>query len=304
MPDPETTPQAPEETSAPEAVASAGDTKPEASAGSKQTGKQTTGKENQIPQRRFNEVIVERDTYKEEAEALRGQIESIQEERSKLIDLMAQQKDDVNLVSNLRSLAVSTEDQSVKDAIDLLDARMRGENAEVEKVVGEKVAEGAFTEAQARKIVAEQTAKLQDNIDEQKAELLFNQANTKAERMLSGLPEEYTDKDKEVISEAWLRRVDWDGMERDVGEMDDLLTASLQKTLDWYGEPRGVLKVSETEELTEDGEPVERPPTPEEEIAMLKEINWGELDKDGKPVYSEEDFSKAAVRTAQLANRQ
>lgn len=303
MPDPETTPQVSEETSAAEAVASAGGTKPEASTGSEQTGKQTTGKENLVPQSRVNEIVAEKNTFKEETEALRRQIETLQAEQSTLIKLVSDQKDDVNLVSNLRSLAASTEDQSVKDAIDLLDARMRGDSAEVEKVVGEKVAEGTFTEAQARAIVKEQTSKLQDNIDEQKAELLFNQANTKAERMLSGLPEEYTDKDKEIISESWLRRVDWDTMEADVGEMDSLLTASLQKTLDWYGEPRGALKVPETEELTEDGEPVDKPLTPEEEIAKLKEINWGELDKDGKPVYSEEDFSKAAVRSAKLANQ-
>jgi hypothetical protein len=298
-----TTSEASEETSATEAAATAGSTESKAqTTGTEQDDKQTTSKENLVPQSRVNEIVAEKNTFKEEAEALRGQIETLQEERSKLIGLVDQQKDDVNLVSNLRSLAVTTEDQEVKDAIDLLDATMRGDEKEVKEVVDEKVAAGTLTADQAEKIVRKHTDKLQANVDEQKAELLFGQANTKAERMLAGLPEEFTDQDKKVISEAWLRRVNWDGMEEDPGRMDDLLAESLQETLDWYGEPRGVVKVSETEELTEAGEPVEKPPTPEEEIAELTKIDWSEL-KDGKPVHSDEEFSKVAARIAQLSRR-
>ena len=98
----------------------------------------------------------------------------------------------------------------------------------------------------------------------------------------------------------WLRRVDWDGIEGDPDAMDDLLAEGLQDTLDSYGEPRGVVRVSETDEQSAGGEG-ERPPTPEEEIAQLSSINWSELDKDGNHAHSDEDFSKVVARSIRLS---
>jgi len=303
MPDQEALAEATEDTSATEAVASPGDESVEAHrTGTGQTTKQTTGKENLVPQSRVNEIVAEKNTYREEVEALRRQIEAQREQSQKLVNLLDQQKDDVSLVANLRSLAATSDDQKVLDAIDLLDARMRGDSDAVQEVADQKVESGALTEAQARKMVAEQTAKLQDSIDAQKAELLFNQANTKAERMLSGLPEEFLDEDKKVISEAWLNRVDWDSMEIDPSRMDDLLATSLQATIDWYGTPRGAMRIPEALPVDEDGEPVPAEKTPEDEIAELNAIDWGAM-KDGKPVYSDEEFTRAATKLAKLTSR-
>jgi polyhydroxyalkanoate synthesis regulator phasin len=283
--------EASKETSSQEAVASPRDTRPTPQeTGAEVKGKETQGQENRVPQSRFNEVIAEREAYKGEVEALNEKIAELSERTGKLVNLLDAQKDDVNLVANLRNLAVTTEDTSIKDAIELLDAELTGTRKAIEETAEEKVAEGTLTQEQAERFVRDRTDKLEDRIAEERAQRLFDQANLKAERMLNGLPEQYNDEDRKYIAEAWLRRVDWDGMEEDPDAMDNFLVDSLQDALDFYGTPRGSLRSAEVEVDAETGEPASREPTPEEIIADLRNIDWSEM-KDGKPKYSDDVFS-------------
>lgn len=240
-----------------------------------------------IPYDRFKEVIDAKNTAAEEAEALRAKLDETRQREDQLRNVLEQTRDEADLVDRIRALA---NDERYSEHVNAIDRALRGIEDDVDtgKVSEE---EGAVA---ANKLLSQHKDEIEDILADQKAELLYNQAMSVAERYLEALPEEYSDDEKAVISRLWMPQVDWDAIEEEPTTMTKLLGESLQEAIDQYGEPRGVLhaRLSEIETTEADQEPAREEISEEDYVNKVLNVPWDETNEDGSPKYSDDVFTK------------
>ena len=133
--------------------------------------------------------------------------------------------------------------------------------------------------------------------------MILEKADNLTDSWVAELPKDYSDKDKEILREALVNRIDWESIEQAEGKnLRDEMKQGFQKTLDWYGKPKGSVESKEKE-----------PETPEDSQAKLKELvnkDWGklkEVERNGVkarvPVISDEDFAKSMAEVLKRQNR-
>lgn len=243
----------------------------------------------EVPYERFKEVNDAFKTAKDEwATAETGLKESLQQAQNtstELTEVIKQGQKDADLVASLRGLA---QNPKYSDLIKNVDKALAGLDVEEEK--GDKTPEEVAD--QKHSILESVQEKLTGELEEQRNEILLQRADLIAKDYLSELPEEFNDKDRELVSEMWANRLDWDKVQENPTEMPNLLKTSLEQTLNDYGEPRGKIAQTAAEELEKATEaPPEAPKISiEDQMAKYLTKEYGAV-KDDKPVVSDEEFN-------------
>ncbi len=240
-----------------------------------------------VPYARFKEVVAEKNAASERLSDLEAKL---QNQLALTQDLQTRYVHAEELLNAIRGMAA---DEKMKPHVMAIDAKLRGVEEEVE--TGEITpAEG---EKKVEKILKQHKAEIGDALATNRAELLFNTANERAARYLESLPDEYTDKDKEIIGRVWTNEVDWDGIEDDPTQLNTILAESLDRVLNWYGEPKGYISKAAAAPV----EPKVEEPTPAIKIKQILDKEWGEVGDNGQPILSDDDFRKEAARVIRLS---
>jgi hypothetical protein len=268
-----------------------------------------------VPYERFSEV----NARMRELESALDQKNTELDERAKALEklsgILEAKEQYVQIVESLRDLHRSG-DPEWKPVLEKLERKLQGIEDEVEQ--GDKTEKQGDKEAQ--RLIKETAARLEDSIADQRADLIVGKAHALAAQYLAGLPEEYSDVDKERIAEAWTNAVDWESVESAEDWADALeeeLPKSLEDVLAKYGEPEGVVVARTLEALKEKGVVEEKPAplSPQERIEKILSRNWGELKETQNAkgetvrtaVLSDEEFAReagAALKAANEAARQ
>jgi hypothetical protein len=179
------------------------------------------------------------------------------------------------------------QDEKYRPHVQAIDNALRGIDEEV--VVAKEEGDPAAVSA-AEKRFDEKTEQLEGLLADQRADNLWDKAKGLAKEMLEALPEQYTDNDRETLADLWKSRVDWDGIEKGGAEtIPAHLNKSLAEVIRKYGTPRGAIAAKTTEEI-ESRVPEAKIVSDEDKVKDILDKNWAELDKDGKPLMSQEDF--------------
>lgn len=201
-----------------------------------------------------------------------------EELRQKVVAL----EQEASVLDRLRGLA---EDPKYRPMLEALDKKLKGIEEEVEE--GTKTEEEGKEEAsklveQAYSKVEKKFSQENEKLAKARAEVLFDHANSIAERMLEALPETFDETDKRIIQREWNAEVEWGTIEEDPSQMRAELQRSFKKVVEEYGEPRGALKakLKEFETKQSETEAVEKPPTPEEYVKGILSKEWSAVEKD------------------------
>jgi len=268
-------------------------------------GKQTPLHE--IP--RFKEVVAEKNSAKEALDAAQAKINELEGQHSKLIGMLQTREGDSQTVGKIKDLANTSEDVRVQSAIDTLEAAMAGKLEDVTTDAAAAVEEGKIDLNTAKKMVADAKGELQTQLMDQRADMLWERARGVANSWLENLPEEYAQEDLTAVDEMFLNRVNWDAIEADPDSMTAQMHNAFNEALQRYGEPRGALlnaipKTDTDTDGAEEVDPAEAKATEDQTVLeKLQSVKWGELDKDGKPAISEEDFRDQMANVLKYGNR-
>ncbi len=257
-------------------------------------------KGNAIPQERLNEVIGQRNDYKAQLETMETQFSERQGELSQMIELLKSRDEDAAILTRIREMA-STGNEQEKEIVNNLDLILQGKHdeiADIEKAHAEGDTEGA--EAKTVQLLKETKAEIGEAVVETRNDLLLMKADLLSEKYFDALPDQYTDKDKEVLNTLLTNNVDWDKIESNPDSIKEEIAKGFETTLEFFGDPRG--SVAEKTEVTESTTETES--TSESEIPEYLSTDWGEMKEvqlpDGKttiqPVQSEGDFRSALAQ--------
>jgi len=260
---------------------------------------------------RFKEVISERNEaisalrgFESEKEVLNKQIAELHDRNLKLIDIMEAKENDASTMNQIRDLANDADtDERVVGAIELLDKALKGEIEAVQEEAEQKVNSGDLTRAEARKMINEHVSEMELRVDQQRADMITEQVNVRADEFLKALPDEYNDVDREIVSELWAKRLDWEALNSDPSQMMDVLSTSFESAIEKYGMPKGA-QTAVVNEASEEGGNSVKEPSADEVLERIKAINWGDTSGDGsskKPVYDDEFFSKQMANVMKLS---
>lgn len=292
------------ETQAQESEAAAKETgeKGKSDAAKVTTEKETSeeGKSQTVPYDRFKQKVDqvnELEPFKTRAEELERQVSEFTTRERELQTRIEELEQEHTVLERVRALA---KDDRYRPMVEKLDKAIRGVHEEVES--------GDKTEKEGQKEVADlvkqSRQELEDAFAEQRADLLWQQASSYAERLLEALPETYEERDRAMISKLWTPEVNWDSIEDNPDLLRDELLRSLKTVLEEYGEPRGALKqkVKDVETKSQQAaEQAQKGPDPEQEVRALLEQDWGAVktNDEGKVVGAEkgdDEFSRALAR--------
>lgn len=264
----------------------------------------TQDKPTVIPYDRFKEVVGEKNDAIERIKALEQREQELSNqlnEKGTLIDrirgLAADEKAapyvffvDKALKFGVDS-ALSELQESLKSDLSNLQDPTKG----VEMTKEETKPEDKLTEV--TKKIENLKTEATELVAEKNAEVLWELAKERASKYLEGLPEEYTEQDKSIISEMWTPRVDWTKIESDPSTMNAELARGLQNALKVYGAPKGAVAREVAKEVE-----IQKPkePTIEERIAAIKAKEFSKLDDKGNPLMSDEEFIKDAGQLLRL----
>jgi hypothetical protein len=246
------------------------------------------------------------DRFKEKVDALdkaAAKIDELTERDKEQAVKLAQLESDHDVLERLRGLAG---DDRYSGLVQTLDKALRG--------IHEDVKQGDKTEKQAdvatKDLFNEHKAELEDAFATQRADLLWQQAQSISERMLEDLGEDYDANDIEAIAKLWNPATDWDAIEVNPDSMRQELLESLKTVVESYGEPRGALKakVKQFEEKTQQTQETTPVQSQEESLKGLLEKDWGKVktNADGKvlgPELSDEDFQATLAKVMRMGRR-
>ncbi len=253
-------------------------------------GEKGNDKEGWVPRDRLNEATKSHQTDKEQwttsEKEMKDALQQAQQTASELTDVVKIGQKDADLVASIRGLA---QNPKYADLIKQVDNALQGLDVEEEK--GDKTPEQVAD--QKHKVLAETQETLQGQLEDQKNEVLLQRADMIAKDYLAELPTEFTEADKNVVSEMWANRLDWDQVMEAPDKMPDMLKDSLQKALNDYGEPRGKIAQDTKAELEKATETPAETTQPSVADRMGKYLgkNYGEI-KDGKQVISDDELNK------------
>ena len=231
--------------------------------------------EKHIPYPRFVEV---NSALKEARAAQETTVTQLAESNQKLIELtelLQAKSEDVDTLNEIKSYI---NDPEMAEHITAIDNKLKGIDAEVEK--GKTTPEDAIAKTQ--KLLQTAKEEMEDARATQQAENLVTKADVIADKLLAQLPEEYNEQDRNVITDLWTEKMDWDKAVADPDNLSNLLTENFQSVIDRYGTPRGALLSKEQVEELKPEASTEK--TPEQELDEAMNKDWGAVkERDAKP---------------------
>lgn len=244
------------------------------------------GKKDPVPYDRLSKVVKQKNEAVERSKTLESQLKSATDREAKLQSEIDALKTDVEILDSIKNLA---QDPKYRPAVEQIDRALQG----IDEEVDEARAEGdTKAESAALKKLEAKTSELEDLLADQRAEKLWDSAAARAKEMLAGLPEEYTDEDRELIGKLWTPKVDWNLIEANGSDaIPGALNSSFAEVIREYKTPKGALVANTTKEI-ESRVPEARVVSPEDAIKNLLERDWAERDGDGNAVISEDEFNK------------
>ena len=241
-----------------------------------------------VPYDRFSEVVSQKNDAGERIKSLEGMFQGATQREEGLRDQVSQLEPEHQILEAIRNLAG---DERYRDHVMAIDKALQG----IDEEVTEAEAEGdtKAVDAATKRFEAKQE-ELEDMIADQNAEQLWTSANDSATQMLNALPEEYTDVDKQRLSQLWTPLVDWDHIEASGREsITPALQDSLAKLLKSYGTPQGAV-VNQTREEVMKTVPhaADAALTPEQRVESILGKAWTATSEDGKAEHSDAEFSE------------
>lgn len=255
-----------------------------------------------IPYERFAEVIAQKNTLQEQIKAIESEKSEVQSSVKQLTDVLTKAQSDVQTLNNIKNMLHSDNPKAV-EAVKIVDAYLKGE---LEEIVEDETLEPDQAVQQAKALLAKTKDELENQTQDIRADLIIQRADTLADKWLGALPQEYNEKDREIVAKLWTQMVDWETIEGNPSALDGELAQRFQEAIDTYGVPRGaLLDPNQVEFVEEDKTPAVS--TPEEELRALVATHSGKFsawnaDKKG-PELSDEDFSRLLANAAKIANR-
>lgn len=263
-----------------------------------------------VPYQRFKEVNERLHSLEEALDAKNQELEERASALSKLSTVLEAKEQAAGYIDKIRELYRSGDPQWAP-VLEKLDRRLAGIEEEVE--TGDKTEKEAADET--RQILKATTAKLEDAILDQRADLIVGKADTYAAQLLDQLPDEYTDNDRRRIAHYLNEAVDWEAIEN-ANDWQQALEGELPRAFEYvlneiYGEPEGVIAQKLQEELKATGQVKTPEPTPEERLERLQSRDWSKFKVDktdsGRlksfaPESSDDEFSQAMADALRAAN--
>lgn len=242
-----------------------------------------------VPYDRFKEVVEDKNQYKKQLEQLSQREQQLQQTLQNL-------ESELSVLERIRQAAF---DDKVGKHVIALDKWLRGESIDdaieaAEEELSSKGEEGLSQKEieTLKQQLGGKVSELENQLLDQRAEVILQKANQLATDMLERLDESYTEEDVKTISELWTPRVDWDAIEENPEILPQELERSFKEVLDLYGVPRGALVKQVSSKIKENLPEPKIEDDPEAFLEAVQSTDWGKLDKDGKPVVSDEEFSK------------
>jgi hypothetical protein len=202
-----------------------------------------------------------------------------------------------NLVENIRSLKDHDNDQ-VRKAVILVDKALKKELDDIGTAIDDSAKEASEQgQPDVKKALLEQKKELQNLLLDERFRATRELAEDRASRYLAQLPAEYTDDHKRVISRLWNSEVNWELLQQDPEALNGELLRSLKSVIEEYPYPG--------RDESEDDDSLTRPPAKEEqdpaaELKRLLDTDWGAMDKNGKPLVTDDQFNAISKRVIQL----
>jgi hypothetical protein len=264
---------------------------------------QTKNDDGMIPRSRYNEVSEKlseatKTWEAEKAEAGKALTEA-QAKVTELAEAMAKSQDDIALVAALKQLA---RDPKHSDLIARVDLALDGKPYESvdQSDDDDDDSDSDSTPAVDKKsIMAEIRSEMDEALEENKHNLIIQQADLLAKDYMRQLPaDKYSDDQKNLIANLWANKVDWDAIANEPDKLGNFLSETLQSTLNEWDAAHPAPEASE--ENNEDKQQESSEPTTEEQIAKILGKDWGQTkivgDGDAQKLVSEtsdEEFTAA-----------
>jgi vacuolar-type H+-ATPase subunit I/STV1 len=241
-----------------------------------------------VPYDRFSEVVSQKNDAFDKVKSLEGMFQGATEREDTLRTRVGELESEHQILDAIRNLAG---DERYRTHVMAIDKALQG----IEEEVVEAKAEGDDQKVvAAEKRFSDKAAELEDLISEQNAESLWSASDATASQMLKALPEEYTDVDKQRLSQLWTPRVNWDHIEENGRDaITPTLQASFAELIKDYGPPQGAVAKQTREEILKDvPEAANAGQTPDQKVASLLGQDWAATGEDGKAVTSDAEFSQ------------
>jgi len=263
-----------------------------------------------IPYQRFKEQNDRLHVLEEALDAKNLELENRASALANLTSVIQAKEEAAGYIEKIRELHRSGDPQWAP-LLEKLDRRLAGIEEDLE--TGEKTEKEGADET--RQILKATTAKLEDAIMDQRADMIVAKADSYAATLLGQLPDEYSDNDRRRIAHYLAEAVDWEAIEQS-GDWQKTLEVELPKAFEYvlndiYGEPEGMVAQRLQEELQAKGQVRNPEPTPEERLEKLQNTDWGKYAvektetgkvKSFKPETSDDDFARAMADALRAGN--
>jgi hypothetical protein len=237
-----------------------------------------------VPYDRLSKVVRQKNEISERFSALEEKFKTVTEREETLRGRVGNLEQDSQILDAIKNLA---QDEKYRDHVVAIDKALQGIEEDIEAATDQKD-EQKVTAAEKR--FEAKTAELDNLLQDQRAETLWNEAREAAKSMLDALPDEYTDDDRAIIGKLWTPRVDWKSIDEQGSEgIPAALNSSFAVVLKEYKTPRGALVAQTTKEI-EARVPDAKIVSPEDKVKGILEKDWDKLE-DGKPALSDDDFT-------------
>lgn len=207
---------------------------------------------------RIQELVSARNAAQAKFEEAMAKLQAKEAENSKLIEIAQSNQQDAEVIAKINELH---KNPSYKDLIEKLDKAIQGKDVEAAKV--ESAAAQATTPTttdnnELKQIRAELQATRQQAaaaIADQKQDLLLQKSDVILKELFGQLPaNDYLSKDRQIIQEMLVERIDWDGIEKDPNALENKVASGFAKAIEDYGDPRGRIAAQAAKETTPKGE--------------------------------------------------
>lgn len=257
-------------------------------------------------QARISELTAKAKTYEAELEETRAAVKERDKEVQDLIELLKEKEEASKSIQRIQELHAT--DPDMRDLIELLDKRMRGEEVEVPKKdqADTKDAPSGLSAKEAKELLRTESSKLTEEMAEMRAELLLGKAETLIEKFLDDLPETYSDVDRNRINGVLASHINWEGIEDNPGQISKLVQEGVQKAVEWYGQPAAAPsndnKGQETKPALSTAERLDK--LKNQDFAKTKEVKTPRGQTRKVPEMSDKDFAAALGEALRLEREQ
>lgn len=235
---------------------------------------------------RIQELVARAKAAEAKFEEAFQKLQAKEAENSKLIEIAQSNQQDADVIAKINELH---KNPSYKDLIEKLDKAIQGKDVEAAKVEAAAVTATPTTtdNAELKAIRAELAATRQQAaaaIADQKQDLLLQKSDVILKELFGQLPgNEYLAKDRQIIQEMLVERIDWDGIESNPATLETKVAGGFAKAIEDYGDPRGRIASQAAKQSNNE-------PETSKGVDFTK-LELGALNDKGKPKLSDDDFS-------------